>query len=1023
MGFIGRYFLQIRKYALVVLISTILGIFAYSYTHHILDDMIKQSLIEIAKQGAVTIEDNINEQLENLTTISLLNDMRGKTATLASKLRIIKSINERSELIEYAIATPNGDLYGAFGERYYVAGEEFFGAAMAGNRIVTISNQTFSRSNSIVFAVPVYTDDFITGVLCAIYPNEYFSRLVEDIAYCENGYGYILDEKGVTIAHKDRYLVEADDNFILNNKNNPEAKKLVELGKRMIAGETGAGSYTYNGEEKYMGFTKINGVKWSLATTAPRADVFRNANPVLIFMMFGICIFGLVLICINVYFVALNKKVRREELTLKNAIETANIIIISFLEDGVILDFNLNAEEWLGYERDQVVKTLRIYDLLGEKDQNKLREVLESGRAGGREDNFELCMRTRNGGFEHVIFNLNILDTDDDTIVFELMGIDISDRVKSENELLAKHEELSAVYEELAASEEELKDQLDELMRQKRMLQEKDERHNLVVEASNIGIWDWDVVTGSHFYSDKWYDIFEMGKEEFRGRESEWMDFILPEDIKVARAAYKDHLERKTPYYECEYRIQTREGRIKWVYAVGKGLWDAEGNLIKMAGSYTDITAKKEIEEKVKRLAYFDTLTGLSNRSQLSEKFSQLIKKTERIAIIYIDLDNFRLINDSYGHDIGDKLLIEVSNRLNDYCNEKMQVSRIGGDKYAILVHDYDCEESLCSFSEELIERLENLIRINDYNISLSINIGIGRYPEDAASFDDLLKNAETAMYRTNEQQCKYLFYNKGMNDAIVERLNLRNSLKAAMENGEFILYYQPQYRSRDRKIMGFEALVRWKSKSLGMIPPSKFIPVAEESKLIIPLGEWILEEAIKFIKKIHSRGYPDLIISVNISVIQLIQRNFSETVLHLIQEYDLPPESLELEITESVMMESVDSVLHNIVILRSAGIRIALDDFGTGYSSLNYLTQLPINTLKIDKSFIDDIGQVKEKGLLLGSIVEIGRKLGLSIVAEGVETEDQLSYLARRNCERVQGYLFSKPIPEEDVLCLPDIV
>lgn len=730
-------------------------------------------------------------------------------------------------------------------------------------------------------------------------------------------------------------------------------------------------------------------------------------------------IFGFVLIGLQLFLIFLRRKITREEQLIKKAVETANIIIISILEDGTILSFNRNAEEWLGYKQDQVVKTSTIFDLLGQKDQQKLRKILEEASRGYMDENFELTIRTRNGGAEHVVFSLNLVDQNNNTVVYELLGIDITPRVKSEIALMEKHEELSAVYEELAASEEELKEQLNELIHQKILLQEKDERHNLVVEACNIGIWEWDMTTNTYFYSDRWYEIFELKREEVSGKENEILaEITLPMDREIPKNAYYEHIQNRTPFYECEYRVQAPDGKIKWIYSVGKVLWDSDGKPVKMAGAYTDVSAKKEIEEKVNRLAYYDTLTGLPNRSHLIEIFNSLkSRNVSKIAFIYIDLDNFKIINDSYGHAIGDSLLIEVSERLQKLCTQNMYISRNGGDEFALLVSDYESEEALEEFIKSLLMALEGLIRIKDYIISLSTHLGISLYPKDADNFNDLLKHADTAMYKANEQRNKYLFFDKGMNDSIIERLNLRIRLKEALENNEFLLYYQPQYRSSDRRIMGFEALVRWQSPALGMVSPMKFIPVAEESMLILPLGEWILEEAIRFIKKIHGAGYTDMIMSVNISVFQLMQENFADTVINLIETYDLAPDLLELEITESAMMESMKSVLKNITALKNRGIRFALDDFGTGYSSLNYLTQLPINTLKIDKSFIDNIGRIKEKAFLISSIMEIGQKLGLSIVAEGVETEDQFKYLVKRRCERIQGYLLSKPLPEGDVM------
>ncbi|MCX7772543.1 MAG: EAL domain-containing protein [Clostridia bacterium] len=1020
MNFVARYIKQIRKYGIVIAISLILGVFAYSFTLRTLNGMIERSLIEIAKQGAKTVEKDIDWQLENLYTISRLQGIQYSYVPINDKLSLLRTIYQRNNA-EFAIVKANGDFISTKGTQYNVSNEEFFKTAMAGQSTVTIPQQGYPTGDAVViFAVPIVSGRNITGVLCSVYPTEILSLAVEDITFGKNGYGYIIDDHGTTIAHKDRSLVKNRVSTILEAEKDPSQAQLAALEKDMIKGHTGAGQYTYKGQLKYMGYTKINNVPWSFAATAPKSEVYNSAMPVLIVMIFIVGVFGLVLVCINVFFNSLNKKIKKEEQSFKNAVDTANIIVISFLEDGSILEFNRNAEERFGYPRDKVVKLIRIYDLLNDKDQKKLAAIIENSRKGIKETNFELCVRTQKGKYEHVIFNLNTLDQEDEIPSFELMGIDITDRVKSELELIEKHEELSAVYEELAASQEELKSQLDELIHQKILLQEKDERHNLVVEACNIGIWDWDVPRNQRTYSDKWYEIFGVSKEELKGRDKNWMDYVLPEDLPMAYSAYTDHIEGKTPYFECEYRIKPGDGQIKWVYAVGKGLWDQDGKLIKMAGAHSDITTRKEIEERVNKLAYYDTLTGLSNRSQLIENFTAITAKAqENIALVFIDLDNFKLINDSYGHAIGDKLLIEVSRRLGELETDKMHISRLGGDEFAIMVWDYEGEEALTQFIENLILHVEGLTKISGHNINLSTTIGISVYPKDAHDFDELLKNADTAMYKATEKRCKYVYYHKEMNDAILERLNLRNYLKSALDHEEFLVYYQPQFRARDKKIVGFEALMRWKSPTMGMVSPAKFIPVAEESRLIIPLGDWILDKALAFLRKIHETGDHTVVMSINISVIQLIQRNFSDTVIKCLEQYDIPPETLELEITESVMMESVESVLQNIVVLRNKGVRIALDDFGTGYSSLNYLTKLPINTLKIDKSFIDNIGHVKEKSLIIGSIVEIGRKLGLSIVAEGVETQEQYEYLLRRRCERIQGYLFSKPIPEELVLDL----
>ncbi len=1021
MKVVNKYFVHIKRFGLAAVLALFFGAVTIFYSYNYLNKMIERSLKEIAIQGSKSIEHNIEWSLDKLEILSRVDIINDTNLSISEKLVFLKGI-DKSTQNEFAYITKDGKLYDVFGSVYDVKSEEFYNKVMDGQRVVSISDlPVYEGFFTITLAVPVYRGDSVIGAVCSLVSPEVFCLLIEDISFSTEGYGYIIDENGMTIAHKDRDIVRERMNTISDDSDDPNYRQLIELEKRMIKGETGAGPYYFNGQRKIMGFAKIENVPWSFAATVPLTDTISNANPILTFISALVFIFGLTLMIISLYFINMNRKFKKEEESLKKAVETANIIIISFMDDGVILEFNKNAEEKLGYTQEQVTKTLRIYDFLSSKEQIKLKKVLLRSIDGSGDKNFELSLRTGTGQTEHILFNINIHDKDGPNPVYELMGVCITDRVKSEMQLIEKHDELSAVYEELAASEEELKDQLDELIQQKILLQEKDERHDLIVQASNIGIWDWDMITDTYFYSDKWYDIFEIEKAKIDGREKEYTyHAIIEEDREISKNAIDNHINRKTPYYECEYRIKTPNAKVKWIHAVGKALFDSDGKPVKMAGANTDVTTKKESEEKIHRLAYYDILTGLPNRSQLSEYFNTTLKgRANDIALIIFDIDNFKMVNDSYGHEIGDKLLNEVSKRLIEKTYENMYLSRIAGDDFALLFWDYMSENYLTEMVEVIIDYLEDMVHVDDYMMSITVNAGIAIYQKHADNFEELLKNADAAKYKATEKRSRYEFYDKDMNDTIFERLNLRNSLKLALENKEFVLHYQPQYRTDDKNIMGFEALVRWNSETLGIVSPTKFIPIAEESGLIIPLGDWILEESIKFIKMVHQNGYPEMIISVNISAIQLVQDTFSDKVFVLLKKYDLSPEYLELEITESVMMESMDSVINNINCIKMMGISIALDDFGTGYSSLNYLTKIPISTLKIDKCFIDNIGVMSEKNLLIGSIVEIGRKLGLSIVAEGVETVDQFNYLAKKRCERIQGYFFSKPLPHETALDL----
>ena len=421
-------------------------------------------------------------------------------------------------------------------------------------------------------------------------------------------------------------------------------------------------------------------------------------------------------------------------------------------------------------------------------------------------------------------------------------------------------------------------------------------------------------------------------------------------------------------------------------------------------------------EDKIKRLAYYDSLTGLYNRASVMEQFFEMAAgEAPNVALFYLDLDNFKLINDSYGHTVGDQLLIQVAHALMEVRPGSI-VSRLGGDEFAILVKDYNDGNELETLAGKLVKLMDNIFRVDHYSISVSSSVGISIYPDDAKNFGELLKNADTAMYRAKENgRNRYVFYHPSMNEAILEKLRLQSYLKNAIAGNEFMIYYQPLFTTNDKKLVGFEALLRWMNPEMGAISPDRFIPVAEETRLILPIGEWVLQTACSFLKRLHDQGGSDLTLSINISIMQLQQPGFAGRVLEVLEACGLQPEYLELEITESVLIQYIDEIAGNIALLKSKGLKIALDDFGPGYSSLHYLTQLPINTLKIDKSFINRIGQADDSKLIISSIIHISKKMGLTTVAEGVETEHQANYLKKMECDIIQGFLLGKPQPEEN--------
>ncbi|MDF2531701.1 MAG: hypothetical protein K0Q65_1282 [Clostridia bacterium] len=428
----------------------------------------------------------------------------------------------------------------------------------------------------------------------------------------------------------------------------------------------------------------------------------------------------------------------------------------------------------------------------------------------------------------------------------------------------------------------------------------------------------------------------------------------------------------------------------------------------------------EEYEKELHYQAYHDQLTGLQNRRSLIKDLSELVgsKNNGKVALLILDIDNFKYINDTMGHCFGDQLLMKLSERLEGIIEDNCKIYRLGGDEFVILLEDFDDSITIEKLAVKLLKGCTFGFDVDYSRIFISISIGIALYPEHGENLDELLKNADIAVYKAKETgKNRIVFYNKPMNDAMSERVLLEKHLRTALDNNEFVLHYQPQLDIATNKVSGLEALIRWNSPELGFVSPLKFIGIAEDTHLIIPIGEWVLKNACLFLKKLHQQGYDELLMSVNISMLQLIQDDFADRVTEILDELKLDPKHLELEITESILMESYEAIAEKLKLLKGKGVRIALDDFGKGYSSLNYLKQLPISTLKIDKSFVDTISADDKNKSLTDLIVTIGITMGLCVVAEGVETQEQLDYLVEHKCSKIQGYFFSRPVPDEAVI------
>ncbi|MFD1708838.1 EAL domain-containing protein [Siminovitchia sediminis] len=475
--------------------------------------------------------------------------------------------------------------------------------------------------------------------------------------------------------------------------------------------------------------------------------------------------------------------------------------------------------------------------------------------------------------------------------------------------------------------------------------------------------------------------------------------------------------EKRKVSSQLELRLQTKTG--SWIHAEAKmnSILSNTGEVRKVLLVTRDITERKRSEDKIYHLAFHDTLTDLPNRrlfmNELQQKLSRP-KKSFKTAVLFVDLDRFKDINDSWGHDTGDYILMEAAHRIRRSLRSSDFVARIGGDEFTVLLDNIQNEEDVKFLVERIHKVFEEPLHLSGKEIFISCSIGAAIYPDHAKTADELLKRADTALYAVKERgRSGFSLFNAEMEEKSLERILMEIELRKAIELEQFCLDYQPKTDFSKGTLVGMEALVRWYHPELGKIPPNKFIPIAEETGLIVQIGEWVLQEACRQNKKWQDMGYPPLTVSVNVSVRQLEQKGLLQKIEEVLHDTGLQPQWLELEVTESVFadLDNASALLEEI---RSLGVKISVDDFGTGYSSFSYIKHLPVDTLKIDSSFIRDIHQNAESQAIVDAILTLAGTLGIDVIAEGVESKEQLEVLNSGGCSQGQGYLFSKPVSHE---------
>jgi diguanylate cyclase (GGDEF)-like protein/PAS domain S-box-containing protein len=463
------------------------------------------------------------------------------------------------------------------------------------------------------------------------------------------------------------------------------------------------------------------------------------------------------------------------------------------------------------------------------------------------------------------------------------------------------------------------------------------------------------------------------------------------------------------------------DGSLRWLRTNKLPLWDREGKVIGVIGTYEDITERKVAEERVQYLAYYDDLTGLPNRTLLQDRLTKALasarRRKDKVALLFLDLNRFKDINDSLGHSVGDLVLKEVAERLKKWAREQDTVARVGGDEFVIVLTAAKDGADAAVAAERLMHAMSAGFVVQGRSFSISCSLGISVFPEHGADSETLIKNADAAMYSAKENVGQnFRFFTDDMNAQAVERLTLESGLRLALDKKELFLMYQPQMNIATGKIIGLEALLRWQHPELGLVPPDKFIRIAENSGLILPIGEWVLRTACSQTRKWQDEGLPAVSVAVNVSAVQFRQADFCELIRRVLHDTGLAPQHLELELTESLLLSNADVMFSVLQDLKAMGLKLAIDDFGTGYSSLSRLKQFPVGRLKIDRSFIRDVAVNPDDAAITTAIISMAKSLNLKVIAEGVEDEAQMTFLRAHQCDEIQGYYFSKPLAVDKV-------
>ncbi|MBW8878320.1 MAG: EAL domain-containing protein [Acidobacteria bacterium] len=551
-------------------------------------------------------------------------------------------------------------------------------------------------------------------------------------------------------------------------------------------------------------------------------------------------------------------------------------------------------------------------------------------------------------------------------------------------------------------------------------LRESQERYALAVNGAKDGLWDWDFKTGRIYFSCRWKSMLGYDEGQIDGDPAAWFDRVHPDDLPAVHLALSAHLSGRAPDFESEHRILHRDGSYRWVLSRGLAVRTETGEVYRMAGSQSDVTARKLAEERLQHDAFHDPLTGLPNRALFMDRLGMAIAHAKRrlsytFAVLFIDLDRFKNVNDSLGHVAGDELLVAVARRLESCLRPGDTVARLGGDEFTILLDEVADVDHAVQVARRLHQVMAQPFKAHGHEVFVTISLGItvgagGDYDRP----EDVLRDADTAMYDAKTSgKARDAVFDRNMHDRAVALLELETDLRRAIERSEFEIHYQPIVSLATGRIDAFEALLRWRHPRRGLLFPNSFVPVAEDTGLIVPIGWWVLHEACRQLAAWQSPPWSggDLAVTVNLSGKQFRQTDLVARIEEILQQTGIRPGKLRLEITESTIMEQAEGAVATLLDLRRLGVKLYVDDFGTGYSSLSYLHRLPVDALKIDRSFISAMDLRAEHSEIVGTILTLARTLRMDVAAEGIETAEQVTRLRALDCHFGQGYYFSRPL------------